>query len=220
MPVGLAWHICAQLASALLFLHYGSYDGRREPDWPHLAHGDLHAHNILFQSVARSEQGCGNYPNAFVMDFGSAWHFERQSANSRDRDAVLHRQRMDMESLGSITLSLSHRVDDSALSNALDLLDSAERPHSGALWNESACRTLRAFLKVCEKKREELYQPLCPADFEAYFDMQVATDEEIEEAFPALKQIESPVNYRKREASLDESECAEDRAPKQRKRSD
>ena len=75
LPVGLAWHICAQLGRALLYLHFGRHDGRTEPNWPLLTHEDIHPNNILFRAGGGDEKGqFGNYPDVILADFGKAWY--------------------------------------------------------------------------------------------------------------------------------------------------
>ncbi|KAK5114596.1 hypothetical protein LTR85_010173 [Meristemomyces frigidus] len=213
LPVGLAWHICTQLASALLYLHFGWHGGRIEPHWPLMTHEDIWAKNILFRSSSTADEGSSvHYPDAVLADFGKGWFVQRDAANTQYQDTVLQRQHRDLQALASTLIPLAHRLEDSGLCEALIPLERVDRPPKGAKQNVSAYRALRKFVRLAEQRRQESYQPLSQ-ELKAHFDRVVVTDAELEQTFPVLQLTDSPESSpssgsRKRRASAENSEEA------------
>lgn len=206
LPVGLAWHICAQLARALLYLHFGWHEDRRKADWPLMSHEDIWAKNILFRSCSSAE---GNYPNAVLADFGKGWFVSRVHADIESQDVALQRQHRDLQALALTLTPLGHRLKGSGIAKALLLLDNVEQPPKGAKRNKVAYTALRKFVSHAEQRRQELYQPLSQ-ELVAYFDRELVTDTELEKAFPVLQMAESSESSsspesRKRKVSPDGS---------------
>jgi len=199
LSVGLAWHICAQLGRALLYLHFGRHNGHTEPNWPLLTHEDIHPNNVLFRffggrgGEGKESKQFENYPDVVLADFGKAWFSERRSASPDRLYTGLTRQHRDVQALGAMLRFFPNRVDSVGLSKAIALLDDVAPPKKGVQRNEYACVALQRFVKFAEKQREGLYIPL-GEELIARFDKGVVTDEELEETFPALLLAEPPAS--------------------------
>jgi serine/threonine protein kinase len=78
MPEEFIWHLYKQLHQALIFLHYVCK--------PPIAHGDLHAGNVIVGYSSPYEQGL---PQVKLIDFGCAAVISSDSENAYLRSADL-----------------------------------------------------------------------------------------------------------------------------------
>lgn len=185
MPLSLAWHVSAQLAYALLYLHFGFHEGGVEQEWPFMTHQDLHANNIVLSGGRGVYK---DYPDAVLADFGKALFVDRTTADEATRDAALLRQHRDIEALVCELEVLALRVSDAdgAFSKAVEVMGNVKRPRAGAKRNEHAFKVLRGFVKYAEERREASYEPLS-RKLAGHFNKEAVSDGELRQAFPELE---------------------------------
>lgn len=223
-PAAFAWHICAQLAAVILSLHVGTRGDRTVQHWTPIAHGDLYACNVLFSMSSDPEERYKDYPNLVLADFGLALLFpETPDTDDRTRAKFVRQQVGDLRNVVTQLQPLNERLSNDEIGDALDIVDASAILPRGATINERARRALRHLVRTATTKREELYEPLND-EFTAYFNKSIVSDEELEAAFPQLRNQELPFPRRSRRISertpepVDEADVGVDHVDRPRKR--
>lgn len=191
LPSAFVWHVTLQLASALLFLHFGiSTDGTKQEDWPLLLHGDMHGGNVLFSDLDEMPERTRTYPNVVLADFGKARRFaDDDGGGSKPRDDFLHLQMKDITNLAVYLERLGNRTEDESFRNAVTGLLEVEQAKKGADKNRDARRVLLRLVKDARKKRDKMYEPL-PRELEELFRRPVISNIELAERFDIFQSAE------------------------------
>ena len=181
-PIAFAWHVCLEMAKAFLYLHHGVLnDGRKESNWPLVAHGDTRTGNFLFMPVG---EGGDVYPRMLLADFDRAKLVPADCSQS-ERTAVLQQQRKDLEALICYAECAARRINDPALERWSRAIANIETPGAYEMRDDRAFHVLYRFVKAAKRRSDRLYLPL-PDDLLALFEQPSLTDQELVTVFPSL----------------------------------
>nr|POF01170.1 hypothetical protein CFP56_21118 [Quercus suber] len=180
-PVALAWHICSQLISTLLFVNFNIQDdGSKARVWPKIIHGDIHDRNLLFRYGPGAFR---DYPDIVLIDFGNAEEF---SAEKAEKFAACHAYDLQgalvhcLRVFGSRQSGIGETGLAGELSDELRLLGRGQQGEVDS--PENTQRRMSRFVAIAHRKREELYEPLGEM-FQAFFSKPAVSDTELMENF-------------------------------------
>ena len=184
LPRALAWRIAASLTRGLLFLHFGWQNGVSAPNWPVIAHNDLHCKNVLLRTATQSRaiNGLEPYPEVLLADFGSAVFVDSRAEDEKRRHCARLRQHRDYNSLGLLLTPLYHRTGDPDLQRAIENVEGIKAPVVG-LKNQHAFQVLKNLLAGAEKRAAELHKPL-EGPLKEHLERQVVTDKALRSLLP------------------------------------
>lgn len=179
VPQAFAWHVAAQLASALLFVHFGiDQHGVQQPDWPVMIHNDLHLGNFFFDIPGGSY---GNYPNIVLGDFGKGSVLEERAPEHKIKEFFEQRE-TDVIDLTKIMKEFNRNGGDKTFTiEVRKLIQEAVRD------GNSNQESLLSFIKKAQEERDRLYKPLSPEVLN-YLNKQVLVDEDLDIILTRLPQ--------------------------------
>lgn len=173
------WHVGYQVVEGLAHLYFGANVANgmtADPTWPSISHGDMDAENI-FLGPASSGQGCGNYPELVIADFGNSKNHgmavDVEECQIRDlhlANGILEFLRMDCP--GDI-------VDDDVL---VDKLASIGALRAKNINKDSLLKFFCDWMAVADVQRKKHFAPM-PANAAAAIAADTVSDEELEAIF-------------------------------------